>query len=242
MASILHHINTSYTNHFNAKHGRVGHLFQGRYRAILVEKEAYALELSRYIHLNPVRAELVEEPYAYAWSSYSAFIREKDAWKWLCRDWLLGQVNAKERLAIFGYRQFVEDGIATKLQDPIKGAVAATVLGSEKFVNWVKEKWIGKISANRDIPALKKLANAPSLAAIQKKAEEVFGQETILSKKVGLFLAHRFSGCDLKEIGIFFGRIGPSAVSQNTRRFCREMETDKGLSNMVGKLQKELCQ
>jgi REP element-mobilizing transposase RayT len=242
MAAILHHINTSYTNYFNAKHGRVGHLFQGRYRAILVEKGAYALELSRYIHLNPVRAELVEEPFAYAWSSYSAFIREKDAWKWLCRDWLLSQVNEKEKLAILGYRQFVEDGIATKLQDPIKGAVAATVLGSEKFVNWVKEKWIGKISANRDIPALKKLANAPGLAAIQKKAEEVFGRETILSKKVGLYLAHRFSGCGLKEIGIFFGRIGPSAVSQNTRRFCREMETDKGLSNRVGKLQKEFCQ
>ena len=82
---ILHHLNTGYTNYFNTKTERVGHLFQGRYRAVLVEKDAYALELSRYIHLNPVRANLVKEPSQYSWSSYSPYVEKEKRWGWLER-------------------------------------------------------------------------------------------------------------------------------------------------------------
>ena len=74
LSAALHDLNTAYTNYFNRRHDRVGHLFQGRYRSILVDKDNYLLELSRYIHLNPVRARMVKRPDAYRWSSYSSYL------------------------------------------------------------------------------------------------------------------------------------------------------------------------
>ena len=67
------HINGAYTTYFNTKRERFGHLFQGRYKAILIEADEYAKELSRYIHLNPIRAKIVELPEQYEWSSYSYY-------------------------------------------------------------------------------------------------------------------------------------------------------------------------
>ena len=86
--AILHHLNTGYTNYFNKKKGRIGHLFQGRYKAILVDKDNYALELSRYIHLNPVRAHIVGDPSEYSWSSYLAYIGNERRWPRLYTDFM----------------------------------------------------------------------------------------------------------------------------------------------------------
>ena len=69
----MHHINGAYTNYFNMKRKRAGHLFQGRYKALLVNIDEYAQELSRYIHLNPVRAGMVEKPEEYKWLSYKDY-------------------------------------------------------------------------------------------------------------------------------------------------------------------------
>lgn len=93
LSAIVHHINTGYTNYFNSSTGRVGHLFQGRYRAILLEKESYTLELSRYIHLNPARAHLVKGPSEYAWSSYLGYVGREKRWEWLETEFILGLVS-----------------------------------------------------------------------------------------------------------------------------------------------------
>jgi putative transposase len=79
LPQIMRHINGAYTTYFNVKRDRPGHLFQGRYKAILVESDQYAKELSRYIHLNPVRAKMSEMPEAYDWSSYNYYIGRKKA-------------------------------------------------------------------------------------------------------------------------------------------------------------------
>ncbi len=77
LSQIMLHVNGAYTNYFNIKHKRRGHLFQGRYKSILVEADSYAGELSRYIHLNPVRAGMVDRPEKYMWSSYQYYIGKK---------------------------------------------------------------------------------------------------------------------------------------------------------------------
>ena len=77
LSQILHHINGAYTTYFNIRRERAGHLFQGRYKSILVEKDAYCIQLSRYIHKNPVRAGLVNMPSEYPWSSYPHYIGRK---------------------------------------------------------------------------------------------------------------------------------------------------------------------
>lgn len=85
LSQIMRHINGAYTTYFNVKRGRSGHLFQGRYKAILVDIDEYAKELSRYIHLNPVRAKMVNTPQEYEWSSYQFYIREKRPPDWRIR-------------------------------------------------------------------------------------------------------------------------------------------------------------
>lgn len=242
LAAILHHLNTSYTNYFNAKTGRVGHLFQGRYRALLVEKDRYALELSRYIHLNPVRARLVEEPMDYRWSSFWAYVGKKVPWGWLRRDFLLGQMGRDEKRAQERYWEYVQEALGAPSQGPWQKVVASTLLGSEGFIKWVKERWVRRRGYHRDIPAIKKFSSGPDLNTIFRRTEEFFGEGTLLSRKVGLYLSHRLSGFPLGEIGKFFGGISPSAVSQNTRRFENLLQADSKLSKEVDRLKSELSQ
>jgi len=92
----MRHINGAYTTYFNVKRDRSGHLFQGRYKAILVDIDEYAKELSRYIHLNPVRAKIVETPEEYDWSSYKFYIGKQRPAKWLYRDFILGYFGIGE--------------------------------------------------------------------------------------------------------------------------------------------------
>jgi putative transposase len=239
---ILHHLNTSYTNYFNAKTERVGHLFQGRYRAILVEKDTYALELSRYIHLNPVRANLVKEPSQYSWSSYLPYVERERKWGWLERGFILGQLSSNEREARRRYQAFVKEGMVKSFEDPLKKVVASTLLGTEQFIEGVRERFIRKASSHRDLPALRKLSSWPDLSSIVRESERVFGRGTKESRRVALYLSHRLSGLSLEEIGEYFGGIGPSAVTQNTRRLETILEQDKRLLGEVKNLQNILSE
>ncbi|MEW6374964.1 MAG: transposase [Thermodesulfobacteriota bacterium] len=242
LQAILHHLNTAYTNYFNRKTGRVGHLFQGRYRAILVEKDSYALELSRYIHLNPVRAKLVDRPSRYPWSSYLAYTGKAQGWDWLRIDFILDQMGLNRRRAQGRYRGYVKDGIEKGSPDPLKNVAASTLLGSEKFINWVREKWIDRVASHRDLPALRKLSLRPEFGAILKESESRFGRGTTESRRVAMYLCHRLSGRPLEEIGDFFGEISSSGVSQNTRRLEKVLEKDEKLSEEVSNLKKKLSQ
>lgn len=235
--SILHHLNTSYTNYFNVKNGRVGHLFQGRYRAILVERDSYALELSRYIHLNPVRAQRVEEPSDYPWSSYSVYVEKGKGWDWLQRRFILEQLGSEEGEAQRKYRRYVEEGIGKDIGDPLEKAIGSTVLGLEGFVEWVREKWAKKMGAHREVPALRKLSCWPDLFSIRKEVESVWGRGTSTSRKIALYLSHGHSGLSLAEIGKFFGGISPSGVTQNSRRVKAELEENTGLSKEIKKIE-----
>ncbi|MFZ6768241.1 transposase [Undibacterium sp. Di26W] len=95
----MRQLNGLYTQRFNRRHKQVGHLFQGRYKAILIQKEAHLLELTRYIILNPVRAGMVSLPEQWHWSSYDFCVRDQHAPPWLDTDWLLGQFGVKRKQA-----------------------------------------------------------------------------------------------------------------------------------------------
>ena len=238
---ILHHLNTSYTNYFNVRTGRVGHLFQGRYRAILVDKDSYALELSRYIHLNPVRAAMAKEPTDYLWSSYGGYAGERPSWDWLQTDFILGQMSASRKEARRRYSKYVEQGMATGLKDPLEEVVASTVLGSESFVEWVKRKWVNGAQVHRDLPAIRKLTDGPEISTILGEVERVFGTDTAESRRVALYLCHRLSGLGLGEIGKVFG-ISASGVSQNTRRVEILLEEDATLPKTIQNISKIIRQ
>ncbi|MBN1332726.1 MAG: transposase, partial [Synergistales bacterium] len=107
----MRHLNGVYTQTFNVKHGRVGHLFQGRFKSILVEKDLYLMELCRYIVLNPVRAGMVEHPEQWKWSSYRATAGLEKMPEWLHTDWILGCFDKHQERAKNAYSQFVLDGL-----------------------------------------------------------------------------------------------------------------------------------
>ena len=117
--TILHHLNTSYSNYFNAKTRRASHLFQGRYHTILVEKDRYALELSRYIHLNPVRARLVSDLSRYAWSSYSVYVGIGKRWEWLERGFILSQISSEEESSSERVQEICEGGCEAGDRAPV---------------------------------------------------------------------------------------------------------------------------
>jgi hypothetical protein len=128
----MRQLNGVYTQVFNRRHDRVGHVFQGRYKAILVEKEAYLLELSRYIVLNPVRAKIVKKPEEWEWSSYRATAGLREAPPFLTVDWILGQFASERRRAQRLYRKFVAGGIGRSPWNELKGQVYLGVRDSSK--------------------------------------------------------------------------------------------------------------
>ena len=127
LSQIMRHINGAYTTYFNVKRKRAGHLFQGRYQAILVEADAYAVELSRYMHLNPVRAGMVAKPEHYQWSSYRSYIGQCTTPAWLKTDFILGYFGRKASDANNSYRRFVEDLLDSAYESPLTATVASTV-------------------------------------------------------------------------------------------------------------------
>jgi hypothetical protein len=106
----MRQLNGVYTQLFNKRHQRTGHLFQGRYKSILIQKDSHLLEVCRYVVLNPVRARMVERPEAWKWSSYRA-TSGREPPPCLTTDWVLGQFSRKRAKAEQEYRQFVEWGI-----------------------------------------------------------------------------------------------------------------------------------
>ena len=106
----MRQLNGVYTQRFNRRHGRVGHVFQGRYKAILVQRDNYLLELARYVVLNPVRADMVQDAADWPWSSYRSVVGQANAPDWLDRDRLLAQFGQQRNQAMQAYVRFVRDG------------------------------------------------------------------------------------------------------------------------------------
>ena len=128
----MRQLNGLYTKRFNLRHGLAGHLYQGRYKAILVQKESYLLELSRYVVLNPLRANMVQSLDDWRWSSYPIVTEQASALPWLDTDWLLSQFGSKRSAAINGYRQFVMAGKG--LPSALIKTRHQLVLGDDAFV------------------------------------------------------------------------------------------------------------
>lgn len=133
----MREVNRIYTQAFNRRYSRVGHVLQGRYKAIVVDQDAYQKELSRYIVLNPVRARLVERAEDSTWSSYRAVMGKTRAPDWFAFDQTLVLFHSKRGPARRAYARFVHDGVG--MADPHNDMQRAGILGCESFVERVME-------------------------------------------------------------------------------------------------------
>lgn len=129
----MRHLNGVYTQHYNHRHRLAGHLFQGRYKAILVQKESYLMELARYIVLNPVRADMVASPGDWQWSSHHYLVHSAHPPAWLERDYLLGRFGQTRAEAILAYDEFVLAGM--NRTSPLAATRHRILLGDDAFVS-----------------------------------------------------------------------------------------------------------
>ncbi len=190
----MRQLNGVYTQYFNRRHNRVGHVFQGRFKAILVDKDAYLLELSRYVVLNPVRALMVKNINKWPWSSYLSMTGKATSPEWLETDWLLSHFSKQRKRAREKYIDFVREGIGLpSIWTDLKKQV---YLGDDKFINKLQKK-IDKKESLEEIPALQKRAVAKPLTFYQNKYKD---------EHAAITAAFLSGGYTMKEIGDYFGK------------------------------------
>jgi hypothetical protein len=192
----MRQINGMYTQRYNRRHDNSGHIFQGRFKAILVQKENYLRELCRYVVLNPVRAGLVEEPEAWEWSSYLSTSGRREKPEYLTTDWILGMFSSRREVAQKRYRVFVSEGI--KARSPWGELRGQVLLGDDGFTQRFKELFENKRDV-KEIPRLQRYANRPSLNMIFR------GQKSTAQRDTGISIAHMHHGYTLKEISDHLG-------------------------------------
>ena len=245
LLKVMHGINSSYTGYFNRKYGRSGHLFQGRYRGILVERDTYLLSLSRYVHLNPVRARVVERPEHYQWSSYPGYIARERESEWVQYAWVLSQFGEDKERAKRRYRKYTEEGLKEKEETPLRDLLGQVILGGEGFSGRIKGMLKGR-RLSEGIVEGKRLMEHPSPMEVVGVASEAFGinQEEILNRrgrantarKVAIYLCQRYTGLSNEGIGKMFGGIHYSTVSKVTARVREQMLRDRELSKLMDQL------
>lgn len=138
---IMQVLQTGYTMYFNRKYNHVGHLFQGRYKSFLVDKESYLLELVRYIHLNPVRAGIVSDPIEYKWTSHIAYLDAKHKFnKIIDRSYILANLSGNRQKQEKIYQEFILSGITLGWDELFPLPAWGQIIGKEKFVTSIERK------------------------------------------------------------------------------------------------------
>ncbi|OGR23969.1 MAG: hypothetical protein A2X83_01780 [Desulfuromonadales bacterium GWD2_54_10] len=239
LSQIMRHVNGAYTTYFNIKRKRAGHLFQGRFKAILVEADEYATELSRYIHLNPVRAGIVDRPEEYQWSSYRYFIGHDKTPEWLNTGFILGYFGKRAVEAGEKYRAFVEDLTGNEYESPLQGTVGSSILGSAGFIEEITTVHVKAMEADKNIPALRQLTFRPSPEEIINVVKTIFVENEKLARQVSIHICHKFSGVRLREIGSLFA-VRETGIAEASRRFSLKMGEDKKLRELVDRVKGEL--
>jgi len=216
-------INVSYAAHFNRKRRRSGHLFQGRFKAILVDADEYLKHLSRYIHLNPIRARMVEHIKDYQWSSYPVLGGYVKAPEWLETRWLLSLFGKNQNKAKRQYRNFVETVQNDKIENPANDIVSGFILGGVEFVNWVKDSFLHKEIDDKERPQLRSLKPRPRPEDLMPVVCNEFdcGLETILRKgkkknlarDLAIYLSREMTGESGIALGRYFGGISGAGIT-----------------------------
>jgi len=237
ISTVMRHLNSSYANYFRIKHRIYGSIFQGRFKSFLVEKERYILDLSCYIHLNPVRANLVKSPEQYEWSSYRIFMDEQKE-DFVSTEFILGISGG-----IDNYKYIVESKMNI---DSELSFEKGFVIGSDEFKGFAFEKLDEKkksVDQVDEIPELNKLLKVKQ-SDILKAITDIFGveEEVVKTKQRNnyyfhllLFSLKQFTNLSLKEIGNIF-KMKYSAISEQTIRFEKKSLNNRKFRMMIEKM------
>lgn len=235
IAKIMLCVNTNYTTYFNKKYNRVGHLFQGRYKSIIVDKENYLLELIRYIHLNPVRAGIVERPEDYKWSSHKKYLGGVDRTGLICVATVLSHFGATMAQGIQNYQDFVNSGVSDEDVEIKNGQF----IGKDAFIQGLMDKMgLNKKQIGNEGTEKRKLGPDKIVGVVSKESGLSVAEirlsrahDAVKIRDMAIWVARRLSGKTLREIGEYFGGIKHQTVSKAIER----IERSKKLKEMAEK-------
>lgn len=247
LSEFMRHFNISYTAGFNRRHRRSGHLYQGRYHAILVEKDSYLLEVSRYLHLNPVRVKSIakkrpEEKSGllskYRWSSYQGYVSLRRRQPFVEYSEVLdyfGGDNARGRRE---YGLFVKEGIEAHVTNPFKEVVGQLILGGEEFVEHIRERFLTKDEEKRERPAVQVISRRKSpeevieetAGILESPSSDLLARGAMTAERgLVMEMLYRYCGLTQVQIGELLGGLDYSTVSLNRKKFLERLKKDKRL-------------
>ena len=233
----MHWLSTAYTVYFNWRHGRVGHLFQGRYKSIVVEAEGYLLSLSRYVHLNPVRGQVIgrgnpverrKRLRNWHWSSYLGYSGLAKPEAWVQEERILGELGGPRARARLRYRRFVEEGLVREIENPLEAVQWQTALGREHFLQRLKDRLEKPLKQDKEVPAIRLLQARKDAGPILDVVAKAYGctKKDLLraggrgneGRAVAMVLVWDCCGMTLGEVTSLFGAPGYTAAAQMIRR------------------------
>ena len=241
LSRVMRHLDGLYTQRFNRLHRRDGALFRGRYKAIVVDRDAYLAQVVRYIHLNPVKAGLAGEPQGYVWASHRFYLRPTQAPEWLRTEEVMGEfesVNAFHEFVLEGNEQGLEAFYRKKRQSP--------VLGDEAFRERLMEK---PVRVDREHPRHERVAIRPSVDKVLKTLAKMYGVKIAEvmtarrgkqneARKVGMYLAKELCDLTLQEIAERFGTRSYGAVGWACHQVTARMESEARFRERISKLRR----
>ncbi|MCP4237823.1 MAG: hypothetical protein GY770_30355 [Aestuariibacter sp.] len=244
----MRHIGGLYTQTYNRLRNTDGSLFRGRYKSILVEQDSYPLQLSRYIHRNPLDARMVEQLEDYRWSSYPCYVNKQSAPDWLYRTEIYQQLGVKSRYRD-RYRAFVEMGVDKEIATFYRKGNQRAYLGSEKFRDWVNQQYRSE-DPEIDQTALKQFR--PDIKQISETVAQYFqvSPESIQTSKRGrveeniprwlvMYLAQEICGLKLREIADFLQLRRTGSIPVTISKLKQRITSDAKLARIVGNIKRE---
>ncbi len=245
----MHDLNSGYASLFNRRHRRVGALYQGRFKAILVEDDSHSWELSRYVHLNPVRAQMVARPESYRWGSYPAYLDRRKAPSWLDWETVVLEHAASLPAARRAYRKFVESAIGHPKRSPLEAAYGGLLLGSQQWIDTMRRQ-LAKQPDDRNVPARRRLAKSVDSAKLMKMVADRFGVPASRLVEVrrrdndarvaAIYLHRRLTSQAVGSLATRYGGVSPAAISKTVCRAEQRRSEDRRWDRLLQQLEKSI--
>jgi len=242
LSRLMQTLQFRYTRNFNIKYKKHGHLFQGRYKAILCEKDSYLLELSAYIHLNAVRAGLVEDPITYRWDSYRLYVR-KNKDDLVERDFIFAQFSGNKKVAMKEYERFVKGRMGQGHREDFYELKDQRFLGEEAFVDSVHQQlneeppFVYDISLGQIVSEVSSALHLPTdlLYSLTRNRQGALG------RAVTGYVGRKLGGYQIKATATHFHR-DPVVISQGIKRLENTFKEEKGFVTTVHDIEQSLIQ
>jgi len=250
LSEFMRQFNITYTSYYNRKYNRVGHLYQGRYKSILVQKDNYLNILSRYIHLNPARVVKMEnvpisekEKYLrqFKWSSLKGYINKNNTQSFVDYQTILSEYGGDNQKGRNNYWQALQGDLSSKLEIK-KQIIGNSILGNAKFVQGIKEKHLQK--KEKEVPSVKKIHSYCTKDKVIEivcreigKAWEQIKSTPDSHRQILMEMLYRYTGLNNREIGELIG-LDYSTVSVGRRRLREKLFDKSNLRDLVRRIER----